>query len=138
MTSDYVDVSIKLFSEVGNDEYIVLCNFGGLSISGLISYQSQQLGTEPYIKTVTEYNIQHLIYSTVPKLPYISCGFNVIENQNNPGVSTFKNLLEEICHLNIQRYKNLFSQVKSSCFYIWVTVLSGWLEIANLYYKKCN
>ena len=40
MTSDYVDVSIKLFSEVGNDEYIVLCNFGGLSISGLISYQS--------------------------------------------------------------------------------------------------
>ena len=44
--------------------------------------------------------------------------------QNNPGVNTFKNLLEEICHLNIQRYKNLFSQVKSSCFYIWVTVLS--------------
>ena len=44
--------------------------------------------------------------------------------QNNPGVNTFKNLLEEICHLNILRYKNLFSQVKSSCFYIWVTVLS--------------
>ena len=100
--------------------------------------QSQQLGTNPCIKTVTEYNIQHLIYSTAPKLPYVSCGFNVIENQNNPGVNTFKNLLEEICHLNIQRYKNLFSQVKSSCFYIWFTVLSGWLEIANLYYKKCN
>ena len=44
--------------------------------------------------------------------------------QNNPGVNTFKNLLEEICHLNILRYKNLFSQVKSSCFYILVTVLS--------------
>ena len=40
MTSDYVDVSIKLFSEVGNDEYIILCNFGGLSISGLINLSS--------------------------------------------------------------------------------------------------
>ena len=34
---------------------------------------SQQLGTEPYIKTVAEYNIQHLLYSTAPKLPYFSC-----------------------------------------------------------------
>ena len=35
--------------------------------------QSQQLGTEPYIKTVTEYNIQDLIYSIALKLPYFSC-----------------------------------------------------------------
>ena len=33
----------------------------------------QQLGTDRCIKTVTEYNIQHLIYSTPPKLPYFSC-----------------------------------------------------------------
>ena len=33
MTSGYVDVSIKLFSEVGHDEYIILCNFGGRSRS---------------------------------------------------------------------------------------------------------
>ena len=35
--------------------------------------QSYQLGTEPYIKTVTEYNIQDLTYSTALKLPYFSC-----------------------------------------------------------------
>ena len=40
MTSDYVDVSIKLFSEVGNDQYIIMCNFSGLSISGLINLGS--------------------------------------------------------------------------------------------------
>ena len=34
MTSDYFFVSIKLCPEVGNDKYIVLCNFGGRSTSG--------------------------------------------------------------------------------------------------------
>ena len=29
MTSDYVIVSIKLCLGVGNDEYIILCKFGG-------------------------------------------------------------------------------------------------------------
>ena len=30
MTSNYVIVSIKLFHDVGNDEYIIPCNFSGL------------------------------------------------------------------------------------------------------------
>ena len=34
MTSDYVIVSIKLCPEVGNDGYIIVCNFGGRRISG--------------------------------------------------------------------------------------------------------
>ena len=34
MTSDYVIVSIKLCPEVGNDEYIIVCNFGGRRMSG--------------------------------------------------------------------------------------------------------
>ena len=34
MTPDYVIVSIKLCPEAGNDEYIVLCNFVGCSMSG--------------------------------------------------------------------------------------------------------
>ena len=34
MTSDYFFVLIKLCPEVGNDKYIVLCNFGGRSKSG--------------------------------------------------------------------------------------------------------
>ena len=33
MTSDYVIVSIKLCPEAGNDEWFVLCNFIGCSIS---------------------------------------------------------------------------------------------------------
>jgi len=33
MTPDYVIVSIKLCPEAGNDEYIVLCNFVGCSMS---------------------------------------------------------------------------------------------------------
>ena len=34
MTSDKVIVSIKLYPEVGNDESIVVCNFGGHRMSG--------------------------------------------------------------------------------------------------------
>ena len=34
MTSDYVIVSTKLCPEGGNDEYIILCNFGGCRTSG--------------------------------------------------------------------------------------------------------
>ena len=69
MTSGYVDVSIKLFSEVGHDEYIILCNFGGRSISGFKVIEEDPLGRR--------------------------------KHANNPGVNTFKNLLEEIrCHLN--------------------------------------
>ena len=34
MTSDYVIVSIKLCPEVGNDEHIIVCNFGGRRMSG--------------------------------------------------------------------------------------------------------
>ena len=34
MTSDYFFVLIKLCPEVGNDKYIVRCNFGGRSMSG--------------------------------------------------------------------------------------------------------
>ena len=33
MTSYYVIVSIKLYKEVGNDEYISVCNFGDRSMS---------------------------------------------------------------------------------------------------------
>ena len=33
MMSDYVIVSIKLCLEVENDEYIIVCNFGGLRMS---------------------------------------------------------------------------------------------------------
>ena len=29
MTSNYVMVSIKLFHDVGNDQFIILCNFSG-------------------------------------------------------------------------------------------------------------
>ena len=34
MTSDYVIVSTKLCPEGGNDEYIILCNFGDCRTSG--------------------------------------------------------------------------------------------------------
>ena len=34
MSSDYDIMSIKLYPEVGNDEYIILCNFDGRSMSG--------------------------------------------------------------------------------------------------------
>ena len=34
MTSIYVIVSIQLCRQVGNDEYFVLCNFGGRSLNG--------------------------------------------------------------------------------------------------------
>ena len=34
MTSDYFFVSFKLCPDVGNDKYIVLCDFGGRSMSG--------------------------------------------------------------------------------------------------------
>ena len=33
MMSDYVIVSIKLCPEVENDDYIIVCNFGGLRMS---------------------------------------------------------------------------------------------------------
>lgn len=35
MTSNYVILLIKLSLNVGNDDYIILCNFDGLIISGL-------------------------------------------------------------------------------------------------------
>ena len=34
MTSNYVILSIKSFLEVENDQYIVMCNFGGRNMSG--------------------------------------------------------------------------------------------------------
>ena len=34
MTSDYVIVSVKLCPNVGNDEYIIVCNFGSRRMSG--------------------------------------------------------------------------------------------------------
>ena len=34
MTSDKVDVSINLNPELGNDEYIIVCNFSGRGMSG--------------------------------------------------------------------------------------------------------
>ena len=34
MTSDYVILEIGLCMEVGNDEYIIVCNFGGCRMSG--------------------------------------------------------------------------------------------------------
>ena len=33
MMSDYVIVSIKLCPEIENDEYIIVCNFGGQFLS---------------------------------------------------------------------------------------------------------
>ena len=33
MMSDYVIVSIKLCPEIENDEYIIVCNFGGPRMS---------------------------------------------------------------------------------------------------------
>ena len=35
MTSDYVIVSIKFCPQVGNCKYIIVCNFGGRTISDL-------------------------------------------------------------------------------------------------------
>ena len=35
MTSDYIIALIELSLNVGNDEYIVQCNFGGHSTSGV-------------------------------------------------------------------------------------------------------
>ena len=34
MASDYIIVSVKLCLDVGNNEYIILCNFDGRSMSG--------------------------------------------------------------------------------------------------------
>ena len=34
MTPDYVIVSIKLCPDVGNDEYIIVCNFSGGDLRG--------------------------------------------------------------------------------------------------------
>ena len=34
MASDYIIVSVKLCLDVGNNEYIILCNFDGRSIGG--------------------------------------------------------------------------------------------------------
>ena len=34
MTTDYGIMSIKLCLEVGNDEYIIVCNFGGRRMKG--------------------------------------------------------------------------------------------------------
>ena len=34
MTSNYVIVSVKLCLKVGNNDYIILCNFGGRIMSG--------------------------------------------------------------------------------------------------------
>ena len=34
MTLFYVIVTIELCPEVGNDEYIIVCNFGGRRMSG--------------------------------------------------------------------------------------------------------
>ena len=34
MTSDYVIVSVKLCPNAGNDEYIIVCNFGSRRMSG--------------------------------------------------------------------------------------------------------
>ena len=50
MTSGYVDVSSKLFSEVGHDEYIILCNFVGRSINDFKVIEEDPLGRRKHTK----------------------------------------------------------------------------------------
>ena len=61
MTSDYFFVSTKLCPEVGNDKYMVLCNFGGRSMSGFDvieggggsgAHRSQKAKKKPGLKGV--------------------------------------------------------------------------------------
>ena len=47
MTSDYFFVSTKLCPEVGNDKYMVLCNFGGRSMSGFDVIEGGELWSPP-------------------------------------------------------------------------------------------
>ena len=50
MTSGYVDVSSKLFSEVGHDEYIILSNFVGRSINDFKVIEEDSLGRRKHTK----------------------------------------------------------------------------------------
>ena len=47
MTSDYVIVLIKLCPEVGNDEFIIVCNFGGRGMSDLKVMEGRGLRALP-------------------------------------------------------------------------------------------
>ena len=47
VTSDYVIVSIKLSPEVGNDEFIIVCNFGGRGMSDLKVMEGRGLRALP-------------------------------------------------------------------------------------------
>ena len=42
MTSNYVIVSIKLYPDAGNGEFIILCNFGGSIMSGFESIEGNR------------------------------------------------------------------------------------------------
>ena len=42
MTSNYVIVSIKLYPDAGNGEFIILCNFGGRILSGFESIEGNR------------------------------------------------------------------------------------------------
>ena len=47
MTSDYIIALIELSLNVGNDEYIVQCNFGGHSTSGVEVIEGGRLVRRP-------------------------------------------------------------------------------------------
>ena len=47
MTSDYTIVLTKLSPNVGNDECVVLCNFGGYSTSGFEVIEEDPLEPPP-------------------------------------------------------------------------------------------
>lgn len=59
MTSDYIIALIELSPNVGNDEYIVQCNFGGHSTSGVEVIEGGRLEPPPPLPGIAESEKQH-------------------------------------------------------------------------------
>lgn len=59
MTSDYIIALIELSLNVGNDEYIVQCNFGGHSTSGVEVIEGGRLEPLPPLPGIARSEKQH-------------------------------------------------------------------------------
>lgn len=59
MTSDYIIALIELSLNVGNDEYIVQCNFGGHSTSGVVVIEGGRLEPPPPLPGIAGSEKQH-------------------------------------------------------------------------------
>lgn len=59
MTSDYIIALIELSLNVGNDEYIVQCNFGGHSTSGVEVIEGGRLKPPPPLPGIAGSEKQH-------------------------------------------------------------------------------